>query len=104
MIRRPPRSTLFPYTTLFRSRCQSREPNISFITKIFRLGWKLSAPTKGILPLPTIAEPSVIGVAAAHPSWRRRIHERDHDVRHGKAPSRIDRSAKGRSNVDPAAL
>src|SRR2546430_4071911 len=24
MIRRPPRSTLFPYTTLFRSRCGSR--------------------------------------------------------------------------------
>src|SRR2546426_11298306 len=24
MIRRPPRSTLFPYTTLFRSRCESR--------------------------------------------------------------------------------
>src|SRR3712207_7263369 len=24
MIRRPPRSTLFPYTTLFRSRCLSR--------------------------------------------------------------------------------
>src|SRR3989442_6748724 len=24
MIRRPPRSTLFPYTTLFRSRCQVR--------------------------------------------------------------------------------
>src|SRR2546422_7151587 len=23
MIRRPPRSTLFPYTTLFRSRCQA---------------------------------------------------------------------------------
>src|SRR5258708_23451331 len=26
MIRRPPRSTLFPYTTLFRSRLQSRPP------------------------------------------------------------------------------
>src|SRR5262245_64146078 len=26
MIRRPPRSTLFPYTTLFRSRSRSREP------------------------------------------------------------------------------
>src|SRR5256885_6630035 len=26
MIRRPPRSTLFPYTTLFRSRCYSRSP------------------------------------------------------------------------------
>src|SRR5437016_9287887 len=27
MIRRPPRSTLFPYTTLFRSRCARRGPN-----------------------------------------------------------------------------
>src|SRR6267143_4145096 len=26
MIRRPPRSTLFPYTTLFRSRCAARTP------------------------------------------------------------------------------
>src|SRR3712207_7612323 len=26
MIRRPPRSTLLPYTTLFRSRCSSRPP------------------------------------------------------------------------------
>src|SRR5262245_62282048 len=26
MIRRPPRSTLFPYTTLFRSRCSSWTP------------------------------------------------------------------------------
>src|SRR5438034_8178829 len=25
MIRRPPRSTLFPYTTLFRSECRSRQ-------------------------------------------------------------------------------
>src|SRR2546425_5408142 len=28
MIRRPPRSTLFPYTTLFRSRPQARERDI----------------------------------------------------------------------------
>src|SRR5205807_6146563 len=27
MIRRPPRSTLFPYTTLFRSTCQDRANN-----------------------------------------------------------------------------
>src|SRR5258708_33371001 len=26
MIRRPPRSTLFPYTTLFRSRCSATSP------------------------------------------------------------------------------
>src|SRR2546429_4495800 len=31
MIRRPPRSTLFPYTTLFRSRaCRSATPSRSF--------------------------------------------------------------------------
>src|SRR2546430_7614925 len=31
MIRRPPRSTLFPYTTLFRSRCRTaaRAPSLS---------------------------------------------------------------------------
>src|SRR5258705_5174859 len=27
MIRRPPRSTLFPYTTLFRSVCRRRQPH-----------------------------------------------------------------------------
>src|ERR1039457_7575767 len=27
MIRRPPRSTLFPYTTLFRSRCRTKTTN-----------------------------------------------------------------------------
>src|SRR2546422_5338008 len=27
MIRRPPRSTLFPYTTLFRSRCRASGPH-----------------------------------------------------------------------------
>src|SRR2546427_3690824 len=30
MIRRPPRSTLFPYTTLFRSHFSSRDSGISF--------------------------------------------------------------------------
>src|SRR5256885_12152595 len=28
MIRRPPRSTLFPYTTLFRSGCKTRRPKV----------------------------------------------------------------------------
>src|SRR6202158_6475537 len=28
MIRRPPRSTLFPYTTLFRSRAATRQPGL----------------------------------------------------------------------------
>src|SRR2546425_4513472 len=30
MIRRPPRSTLFPYTTLFRSRCLAKDPAARF--------------------------------------------------------------------------
>src|SRR3712207_8704486 len=29
MIRRPPRSTLFPYTTLFRSRVQQQRPRVA---------------------------------------------------------------------------
>src|SRR2546422_7490354 len=29
MIRRPPRSTLFPYTTLFRSRCPCRQVELN---------------------------------------------------------------------------
>src|SRR5256885_9017021 len=33
MIRRPPRSTLFPYTTLFRSHCQSWELSPYFFYK-----------------------------------------------------------------------
>src|SRR2546430_12116180 len=33
MIRRPPRSTLFPYTTLFRSFRQQRQGKISFYMK-----------------------------------------------------------------------
>src|SRR2546430_10857738 len=31
MIRRPPRSTLFPYTTLFRSRCQPASSRARFV-------------------------------------------------------------------------
>src|SRR2546429_3550171 len=39
MIRRPPRSTLFPYTTLFRSRRQNRRPvGRSFLFLHFHFG------------------------------------------------------------------
>src|SRR5687767_15701606 len=34
MIRRPPRSTLFPYTTLFRSSIRGREPSASCTSSI----------------------------------------------------------------------
>src|SRR3712207_9397886 len=36
MIRRPPRSTLFPYTTLFRSFTRQRTPCVATLHRIFR--------------------------------------------------------------------
>src|SRR5256886_8857123 len=55
MIRRPPRSTLFPYTTLFRSRCGPES----------RRGSRVSGARAG---------PGDRGGAAAHP--RRRLRDR----------------------------
>src|SRR5260221_10788293 len=36
MIRRPPRSTLFPYTTLFRSNCAASPPNTALSSEFVR--------------------------------------------------------------------
>src|SRR3712207_7638778 len=36
MIRRPPRSTLFPYTTLFRSRVHARDPALGITNLVHR--------------------------------------------------------------------
>src|SRR5438067_7921376 len=49
MLRRPPRSTLFPYTTLFRSRLPSR-----YLKREFRPdGWPPEPPAQpDIVPLP----------------------------------------------------
>src|SRR3989454_12679528 len=42
MIRRPPRSTLFPYTTLFRSHARTRVPHVTtLITGVFVGLWSL---------------------------------------------------------------
>src|SRR3712207_8542906 len=47
MIRRPPRSTLFPYTTLFRSR--SARPRASNSFSSIRI-WKREGPLARLLP------------------------------------------------------
>src|SRR5258708_10432358 len=44
MIRRPPRSTLFPYTTLFRSSYTDQRPQKSGLAYIERAGAGWSAP------------------------------------------------------------
>src|SRR3989442_7090265 len=46
MIRRPPRSTLFPYTTLFRStvRAACRNPAVNWVVKLHPVNvWRLEA-------------------------------------------------------------
>src|SRR3712207_8651212 len=48
MIRRPPRSTLFPYTTLFRSRIGVRLPGLTIGPK------RLTAPALRVRELPRI--------------------------------------------------
>src|SRR2546426_5999213 len=54
MIRRPPRSTLFPYTTLFRSRVFDRNIGLRFIMidhMRHRLYYHIIWATRGRLPL-----------------------------------------------------
>src|SRR2546421_3462795 len=50
MIRRPPRSTLFPYTTLFRSLAERLEESVPFIA------WNLSCRHNCSFPLHTCRE------------------------------------------------
>src|SRR5258706_4511478 len=52
MIRRPPRSTLFPYTTLFRSPCETAE---KVEHSLRECGWR----TKFSLPVPEFGQEPV---------------------------------------------
>src|SRR2546430_14282687 len=61
MIRRPPRSTLFPYTTLFRSRAQQPAVLLGLIEHVAPLG-SLEQP------LPELRH---LGAHGAHPRKRR---------------------------------
>src|SRR2546430_3019390 len=45
MIRRPPRSTLFPYTTLFRSRDQKRQADVPSLFQAARAWHRNNPPT-----------------------------------------------------------
>src|SRR3712207_7281284 len=49
MIRRPPRSTLFPYTTLFRSLSALRREHVGFVFQFFHLLPELSGEANVLL-------------------------------------------------------
>src|SRR2546422_1993854 len=73
MIRRPPRSTLFPYTTLFRSHCRSRWPRggrdvgqlLAHHSERLRMratALQLLDRRRGHVEQPSLAQPLVNGV------------------------------------------
>src|SRR2546422_2789560 len=73
MIRRPPRSTLFPYTTLFRS-CRSRRPWISCVGSCApATSRSTSAPTP-VTPHSPSRSPSAPRVASSGSSPRSEEH------------------------------
>src|SRR2546429_1426003 len=69
MIRRPPRSTLFPYTTLFRSLGDSAD-NPRFIETLPRRGYRFIAPVTGV---DRAAGGTAAGVSAVTPIRGRKI-------------------------------
>src|SRR5256884_7065074 len=76
MIRRPPRSTLFPYTTLFRSSPVFKPPSVCTITRSRRplrtSVWCVSArPSSQGAPAYLIEDH---GLAPVPPSWRSEEH------------------------------
>src|SRR3712207_8166386 len=73
MIRRPPRSTLFPYTTLFRSRPRTRSPivlrRISSVPPAdFRPGRKDVWYANGLSPLSSSASGPTTSATRSHRS------------------------------------
>src|SRR5690348_17716332 len=63
MIRRPPRSTLFPYTTLFRS--HSSEIGLSCVSSGRVPNWNATGPTSG---LPMKSDRKSTRLNSSHPS------------------------------------
>src|SRR2546425_4463834 len=77
MIRRPPRSTLFPYTTLFRSRVHARTGALVWRTDAFREakvptlrdGYARIARRQGVLFVPSEKRLLALNVSDGHAAW-----------------------------------
>src|SRR2546425_6900135 len=73
MIRRPPRSTLFPYTTLFRSRWRGSGVHVGGPRRAAPREWgtrararRLVSAVPGLLPLLSPATAAISGTRGAH--------------------------------------
>src|SRR5947207_10973767 len=74
MIRRPPRSTLFPYTTLFRSQMAGRRnPRAA---ALIRAKWPPAHAPKGCWPGPPLQFQPEVVASVQHPlgAWRSEEH------------------------------
>src|SRR5256885_6216952 len=54
MIRRPPRSTLFPYTTLFRSACEGLKPVVAIYSTFLQRGYDQLIHDVALQKLPVV--------------------------------------------------
>src|SRR3712207_7732702 len=87
MIRRPPRSTLFPYTTLFRSACCTRARVMGCTC-----GWPLTTfdtvfgDTRATSATSRMVTPIVAPVFVYRPP---RLQRRDLGIQIGRAPSEL---------------
>jgi len=70
MIRRPPRSTLFPYTTLFRSRAVAR--NLEGSTRLPRRYLGVASRRPRSIRMPELARPGPSDAPSSEPRRRRR--------------------------------
>src|SRR3712207_8146856 len=68
MIRRPPRSTLFPYTTLFRSAARARAPRPGARAAAADAAASRAATARALQPPAEAAEAAARAAAGAEPS------------------------------------
>src|SRR3989449_7209986 len=101
MIRRPPRSTLFPYTTLFRSRVLAREPDRRSLGEERREGQglrvgplDLTFGEGGAAPLQLLLELGIDRKAGGH-EQQLLVQRREQRSRHGRIGLR-ERGLAGR--------
>src|SRR2546428_11232286 len=100
MIRRPPRSTLFPYTTLFRSLAETvRHDAVVAVGAVARDRMEVRDAHGGILKAREPDQPRQLHEAAAFVP----LEDRDQHPRHGPAVRLSSHGSPGRTRAAAAA-